>query len=377
MLWLGRLFDDRYALVRLTVMNLAAASYLTLVPQGAALDGLSLYLALGVIAFAYVGAWSPIVAVSGLAAALAVGSLLGADTIVPMVALGWAMLELGVRRSGRQVWCAAAIGLTGSLVADYGEVADVVLTVVFRAGAAVVLPLLFGMHVRVLAELNRQAAERAGQEADRVRAEERAAIARELHDLVAHHVASIVLRVGVARDVLEIGDPRVRQVLDDVHATGSGALSDLRRLVAVLRDPGSAQSTAFVDPEGLLVALRSAVERGQQLGLTVDAEIDPAVVRLDARTALAVLRLAQEGLANVAGHAGTAARACLSIQVNAEQLTFDLQDFGGRAATSSTGGHGLVGLRERVEVLGGSLHAGPTDVGWRLTALVPTMGELA
>jgi signal transduction histidine kinase len=198
-----------------------------------------------------------------------------------------------------------------------------------------------------------------------------------LHDLVAHHVASIVLRVGVARDVLEIGDPRVRQVLDDVHATGSGALSDLRRLVAVLRDPGSSDSTAFVDPEGLLVALRSAVERGQQLGLTVDAEIDPAVVELDARTAHAVLRLAQEGLANVAGHAGTAARACLSIRVHGEQVAFDLQDFGGGAsARTPAGGHGLVGLRERVEVLGGSLRAEPTESGWRLTALVPTTGDV-
>jgi signal transduction histidine kinase len=263
------------------------------------------------------------------------------------------------------------------MLSDYDEVLDVALTVLYAAGAAVAAPLLLGLHVRALSELNRQAADRARQELSRVRAEERTNIARELHDLVAHHVASIVLRVAVARNVLPLDDPRVRQVLDDVHSTGSGALADLRRLVAVLREPGSAQPPSFVDSKGLPVALRSAVERSHQIGLTVQVDIDPEVVGLDSRTALAVLRLTQEGLANVAKHAGRAARARLSIQLGDDQVEFDLRDFGGTtpATGAPNGGHGLIGLRERVEVLGGRLQAGPADSGWRLTALVPTIGS--
>ncbi|MGK5676991.1 sensor histidine kinase [Micromonospora sp. URMC 106] len=375
MLWVGRLFEERHTAVRLTVVGLSGVGYLVLAPGGQTLSLLDRFLAIGVIAFGYVGIWSPVTVVCGISAALAAGWFFGADNdAVPTVALAWAMFELGARRSGRQVWCGLAVAIAGSMLSDYDELLDVALTVLYAATAAVAGPLLLGMHVRALGELNRQAADRAREEMSRVRAEERTAIARELHDLVAHHVASIVLRVGVARGVLPLDDPRVRQVLDDVHATGAGALADLRRLVAVLRDPGSTRYASFVEPEGLPVALRTAVDRSHQIGLTVQVDIDPEVVRLDSRTALAVLRLTQEGLANVATHAGTTARARLSVRVSDDQVEFDLRDFGGSAgpATGASGGHGLVGLRERVEVLGGRLQAGPTESGWRLTALMPT-----
>lgn len=377
MMWVGRLFEERFTAVRLTVVSLSGVGYLTLAPDGSAMSAIDLWLAIGVLVFGYAGIWSPFAVVCGISAALGAGYLLGADNdTVPTVALAWAMFELGARRSGRQVAWGLVLGIAGGMASDYGEVLDFALTVLYSAAAGVAAPLLLGMHVRALAESGRRAAERAEQEVSRVRAEERTTIARELHDLVAHHVASIVLRVAVARNVLPLDDPRVRQVLDDVHATGSGALADLRRLVAVLRDPGSAQPTAFVDPEGLPVALRSAVERCRRIGLTVRADVDPGVVGLDSRTALAVLRLTQEGLANVAKHAGTAAKVELSIRIEDDRVEFDLRDFGGAAmpAGGQNGGHGLIGLRERVEVLGGSLSAGPDGSGWRLTALVPRMG---
>ena len=376
MLWVGRLFEERYTAIRLTLVGLTGVGYLTLAPDGRALSTVDWYLAVGVLVFGYVGIWSPFTVVCGISVAQAIGYLVGADNdTIPAVALAWAMFELGARRFGWQVWWGLFLGIAGSMLSDYDEVLDVALTVFYSAAAGVAAPLLLGLHVRTLGELNRQTSDRARQEVARVRAEERTTIARELHDLVAHHVASIVLRVAVARNVLPLDDPRVRQVLDDVHSTGSGALADLRRLVAVLRDPGSVQPTSFVDPEGLPVALRAAVDRSHQIGLTVQVDIDPEVIRLDSRTALAVLRLTQEGLANVARHAGTAARAHLSIQLSGDQVEFDLRDFGGPAppaGVAANGGNGLIGLRERVEVLGGRLQAGPADSGWRLTARVPT-----
>lgn len=374
MLWVGRLFEERYTALRLTVVALTGVGYLTLVPEGSALGAADRWTAIGVILLSYVGVWSPLTAVCIVAAARAGAQLVGAgDETISTVALAWAMFELGARRAGPQTGVGLAAGLAGSLLSDLGELAARPLSMLFGCGSAVAGPLVVGLYVRALHELNHRAAADAARELSRVRAEERTAIARELHDLVAHHVASIVLRVAVARNVLPLADPRVREVLDDVHATGAGALADLRRLVTVLRDPGSAQTAALVDPAGLPLALAAVVGRSHQIGLTVRADIDPAVAGLDARTALAVLRLTQEGLANVAKHAGTVARADLSIRLAADTVEFDLRDSGGPVTAHGAGGdgHGLVGLRERVEILGGRLRAGPAGGGWHLTATVP------
>jgi signal transduction histidine kinase len=373
MLWVGRLFEERFTAVRLALVSLTGVGYLLLSPDGSTLNTVDLILAIGVLVFGYVSIWSPFTVVCGVSLAMAGGYFCGADNdAVPMVALAWAVFELGARRFGWQIWAGLVIGLTGSMISDYDEAIEVALTVLYAAAAGVAAPLLLGLHVRALGELNRQMAERAWQELAQVRLDERTSIARELHDLVAHHVASIVLRVAVARNVLPIDDPRISQVLDDVHSTGSSALADLRKLVTVLRDPGSAQATSFVDPSGLPVALETVVQRSNQLGLTVQADIDPDLTRLDSRTALAILRLAQEGLANVAKHAGTGAQARLTIRLSEDQLDFELLDFGGPATASpAPGGHGLIGLRERVDVLGGRLHAAPAGDGWRLTALIP------
>ncbi|MEV4417658.1 histidine kinase [Catellatospora sp. NPDC049609] len=374
MRWVGRLFEERYTAVRLTVVGLSGVGYLTLTPEGAALNTADLVLAIAVLVLGYVGVRWPFAAVCVMAALTGLGGFVGGhDDSVPTVGLAWALFELAARRRGRRIAVGLLLGLAGHVFSDLDEFLGGVATVSYGALAATAGPLLLGLHARALAELNRQAAERADRDLERVRAEERTSIARELHDLVAHHVASIVLRTAVARDVLPLADPRARQVLDDVHATGTAALADLRRLVTVLRDPDAAGRVLFVDPEGLPVALDAVVDRSRGLGLTVQTEIDPAVVRLDARTALALLRLTQEGLANVARHAGTETRARLCVRVDGDQVVFELADSGGRTAAAGAGGggYGLVGLRERVEVLGGVLHAGPTGDGWLLRARIP------
>ena len=121
----------------------------------------------------------------------------------------------------------------------------------------------------------------------------------------------MVLRVGVARHVLTDLDPRVGEVFDDVHGTGTAALGELRRLVAVLRDPdgvrGDAALTA-IEPSALPAAIGAAIDRARQAGITVEADLDPAIGSLDAVRGMAVLRLTQEALTNVAKHAGTSAR---------------------------------------------------------------------
>ncbi|NUR70599.1 MAG: hypothetical protein HOU81_07245 [Hamadaea sp.] len=369
--WVEWLFAERHTFSRLSLVSVAGLGYLVIRPDGASLNTVDWILSIGTLLYGFAAVWSPLWSAAGLAAGIGAGWFFGADNdVVPTVGLAWAMFELGMRRSGRPMWIGLGLALTGSVVSDLDDAWREPITVFF-ASAILIVPLLIGVQVRMAQELARQASDRAAQVVSRVRAEERATIARELHDIVAHHVASIVLRVSVAADVLPIEDARVRKVLDDVRTTGSSALTDLRRLVAVLRDVQPADS--FVDPAGLVLALESAADRSRGLGLTVQTTIDPAVGELDSRTALAVLRLTQEGLANVAKHAGTSARAELSVDVRGDQVSFELRDFGGAAIVSGDGGHGLVGLRERVELLGGGLVATPATPGWRLSALVPAM----
>lgn len=374
MLWVARLFEERYTVVRVTLVVLSGVGYLVLIQPAdpRPLATTDWYTAVAIFAAGYVAIWSPFAYVLAASVALGIGDLLGStNDVVPTVGLAWGVLELAMRRSGWQVWA----GILGAVLGHVLEGSEEWLVAPHIAAydtATSLWPILLWLYLRSLRELNRQAAQRTAQESARVRAEERTSIARELHDLVAHHVASIVLRVGVARNVLTVNDPRVREVLDDVHATASGALADLRRLVAVLREPGSARTPSLVDPAALAVALASAVERSRQIGLDVEATVDPDVVRLDARTALAVLRLTQEGLANVAKHAGPRARVRLSIQVTDGAVEYELRDYGGPAAARDAGdGHGLIGLRERVEALGGHLRTGPAGPGWHLSASMP------
>ncbi|MER7281481.1 histidine kinase [Dactylosporangium sp. NPDC000244] len=379
--WVERLFAERSTVLRLALVTLAGVGYLTVAADGRAMSTVDRTVAVLSLALVFLSVRWPLATVAALAVVSGAGWFAGAhDDTVPTVGTAWALFELAARRRGRQVPLGLALGLAGSLVSDLDELVTGPANVVFAGLAVTGAPVLIGLYARALADLNGQAAARAAAELDRVRADERTAIARELHDLVAHHVASIVLRVGVARTVLPLGDPRVRQVLDDVHATGSGALADLRRLVAVLREPGTAPTAALVEPAALPVALDAAVDRGRQVGLTVEAGIDPDVTRLDARTALAVLRLTQEGLANAARHAGPGALAALTIRLSGDRLAFDLRSRGGGGAGresgagrdgAGAGGVGLAGLRERVEVLGGELSAGPEGDGWRLSAWVP------
>jgi signal transduction histidine kinase len=166
-------------------------------------------------------------------------------------------------------------------------------------------------------------------------------------------------------------------VFDDVHGTGTAALADLRRLVAVLRDPDGVRSDAAltaIEPGALPAALGAAVDRARGAGLIVDAFVDEEAGTLDAFRGLAVLRLTQEALTNVARHAGAAATARLTVTVTSGDVTWEVVDDGGGAPTPSVpagGGHGLTGMRERVEVLGGTLEAGPHGPGWRVRTLLP------
>ncbi|GAA3986158.1 hypothetical protein GCM10022247_00690 [Allokutzneria multivorans] len=248
----------------------------------------------------------------------------------------------------------------------------------------VATPVLLGLHQQALRSSAHQAEQRVEEtelrhqlEQREATASERAAISRELHDLVAHHVASIVLRVGVARHVSSDTDPRIQAVLDDVHATATTALEDLRRLVGVLRDPDRSTVTPLHTPAELVESLEELVQRTRLAGLEVSSEIGPGLSTVDSVRRLAVLRIAQESLTNALKHAGRGAVARLAVSLAPDgAVVVEVSDNGGRAgALQVPGGHGLMGMRERVDLLGGSLLAGPDDGGWRVRAELPENPE--
>jgi signal transduction histidine kinase len=387
MAWAERLFDRRATWVRMLLLDLSGLSYLLFDTRTSPRPAGQWWLA--VVAFAAaLTLWRwPVAGLLAQCGLLAVSFVLLDDPTISQVGASWALVEVAMwARRPRTIWLCAgllfAIYLVQDIVLDPSPLPAVLFGVlVLPIGP----PLLLGLVIRTTRELARQAEQRTLAERQRTesenraaRADERSTIARELHDVVAHHVASMVLRVGVARHVLPGPDPRVTEVFDDVHRTGTAALADLRRLVEVLRDPAAARGDAAltaIEPGALPAALGAAVETARRTGLTVEADIDEAVGTLDAVRGLAVLRLTQEALTNVAKHAGTTARARLRVAVADGNVSWEVADDGGSApdaaSTPPGGGHGITGMRERVEVLGGRLTAGPSGTGWRVGTVLP------
>lgn len=256
-------------------------------------------------------------------------------------------------------------------------------TLVLEVGTYVGLPVLLGLYLRgqrdLAANLRLRAAEaeqRRVEAEQRTRLVERGALARELHDLVAHHMASIVLRIGVARHVVARADPRVNAVLDDVHGTASDALGDIRRLLAALRDPALGE-VALVDSDALRTEIDAAVDRVRAAGFSVRTEIPTAVDGLDAIGRLTLLRLVQESLTNVMKHADPEVPVELTIEHAAGGIAVRVRSGARGPSVNSAAGHGVIGMRERIELAGGTLTVGAADSHWIVAAWLPdTSNEL-
>ena len=307
-----------------------------------------------------VALWAPFtVAVAQSVLLLGTG---GAQTAMPVMFL-LAMITLGelwIRRSG---WpCAVGTAaFAAAQLALFVPHLDPLLTPMSIL-LTTAPPVLLGVYIRSVLHVA-HTAERRREEAVLA---ERTAIARELHDLVAHHLASIAVQVGAARHALAGADPEVDEALAQAHATSRAGLGDLKRLMTVLRDPATT-GVAFADADGLPTALAAVVDRTRAAGVTLDADIDPHVTHLDAMRRLALLRVVQEGLTNVVKHGGR--HATLTVRAAADvRVTVTDDGAGGKAGRP---GFGLIGMRERVELLGGTLAAGRTGDGWALDVTLP------
>jgi signal transduction histidine kinase len=203
-------------------------------------------------------------------------------------------------------------------------------------------------------------------------AEEQARIARELHDVVGHSVSVMTVQASAVRRLLRPDQEREREALLVVEQAGREALAEMRRLVGVLRRPEEAPALA---PQPSLQHLDRLIEQAREAGLPVDLRIEGEATELPAGLDLTAYRLVQEGLTNAMKHA-RATRAEVVVRYGDGAVELLVSD-DGRGGTdgdgaAESGGHGLVGMRERVAVYGGELEAGPRpEGGYALRARLP------
>src|SRR5437763_5078861 len=203
-------------------------------------------------------------------------------------------------------------------------------------------------------------------------AEERARIARELHDVVGHSVSVMTVQASGVRRLLRPEQEREREALLIVEQTGREALAEMRRLVGVLRRPEEAPALA---PQPSLQHLDKLVDQVRESGLAVDLKVEGEAEKLPASVDLAAYRLVQEGLTNTLKHA-QAHHAEVLVRYGNGEVELVVADDGNGVGGGDGGGHGLVGLRERITVCGGRLETGPrAGGGYEVRALLPMNGE--
>ena len=236
------------------------------------------------------------------------------------------------------------------------------------AGAFVGGPWAAGLAIRLRRDRERTLIE----ENELAVAKERARIARELHDVVAHAISVSVMQARGGRAMLGRDEDAVRRALDAIEQTNTAALGDMRRLLAVLRDTdGNDQGRAAPQPS--LANLDRLVEQVRGAGLPVEIEVTGDGSAVPPGVDLSAYRIVQEALTNVIKHAGSGASAQVRVAYSADDLEVTVTDDGtGRGDTTDGGGHGLVGIRERVAVVGGRVEAGPSpDGGYAVWAHLP------
>jgi signal transduction histidine kinase len=288
--------------------------------------------------------------VLGIVSGASVAFAIGGDGASPELALALAIYTVAAHRPWRRV---ATVGLPAGLAAGlasqiamqrHGNWIEVLIGLTFAVG----LPALLG---RIAYNRRRRLARDRDLAAREAVARERTRIARELHDVVAHAIGVMVVQAGAARTVLD-RDPRAaKTAIGQVEDAGRAGLAEMRRLIGVLTDEDAAASTA---PQPGLAQLDSLIETVRAAGLPVEVVRSGTPRELSAGADLASYRVIQESLTNALKHAGPA-HARVGLDYAPDRLVMEVADDGDGLAAEPGIGHGLVGMRERVGLFGGTL----------------------
>jgi signal transduction histidine kinase len=286
-------------------------------------------------------------------------------------------------------WCdrrRAFVGLVAVLVLIWTEVllADNTVTSDFLFTALLVFgPWLVGRIVATRVELAAELSDKADRlereqdkQAQLAVAQERARIARELHDVVAHNVSVMVVQAAAARRMIDHDASKAKEALGSVEQTGRSALREMRRVVGML---GQGDEELALAPQPSVDELDWLIERAREAGLEVDLTIEGEKKRLESGVDLSAFRIVQEALRNTLKHAGPA-RAQVTLRYREHDVEVDVSDNGHGvripADNGAVTGQGLLGMRERVAMLGGEIEAGyRKDGGFGVHARLPMERE--
>jgi len=261
-------------------------------------------------------------------------------------------------------------------VVGFGQVTDGdPVTEVITALVVTALPWYVGRRIRIRRNVARERAEylewKRATEAQRVIADARAGIARELHDVVAHNVSVMTVQAGVARLVVADDPEQAQEAIGAVEEAGRRALDELRHLLGVLRPEAA---SGELDPQPALTQVHELVDQLRKTGMRISLAVD-VPSELPVRVDLFAYRIVQEALTNVLKHGGVGAEARVRVEESDGHLDIEVTDTGTAPNTLPGSGQGIVGMQERALLLGGTFDAGPRlGGGFRVSARLP-IGE--
>ncbi len=280
------------------------------------------------------------------------------------------------------------------MIISFGSVAAALailyLTLTMLTGFSpdIIFGLLFTIGPWALGLALREAFERNGElavEAERARldrilaaeqsaVDERKRIARELHDMLAHSLSVMVVQASLAEDLIASDPGAATSAVREVQQSGRNALAETSRLLRLVRDEGDELG---LRPGRAISDLPALAEDYSRAGLDVDLRLDPGATPLPAGVGLSAYRIVQEALTNALKHA-PGSRVEVRLSRDDDELTIEVRNGprSGALTPPGSGGHGLAGMRERVSLFGGTLHAAPTnDGGFALAVSLPAQSE--
>jgi len=288
----------------------------------------------------------------------------------------------------RRAWWAVVIATVALMGAASVSVLDqpdgfAYLTAVSMIGflaAAVAAGVIIRNRERIFVDTELRAAQAEADriaEAERAVIRERSRIAREMHDVVAHGMSVIAVQAAAGREIVHTNPDKAAEVFERIESVGREALAELRRMLGVLRETGDEQNA--LTPQPGIADIQTAVEQSSASGVPTSLVVDGTERPLAPGVELAAYRIVQEALTNVRKHAGATASAAVRLTYEPQALVVDVHDDGRGAvsALAQTGaGHGLIGMRERVDIYGGELTSGPrTGGGFGVRAVLPIVND--
>lgn len=351
------------ALVMVACTALAAQRF---VPRGAVLVTLTVTLTLSILGYVS----EPPVHLLGVSG----------PTLGPMLALYALGLRHGRSRSVPMLVCVIVV----SSVAQIAVVPDSILSTLPGTAAVFLAAWALGDAQRAR-RLHVESVEARAERLDRERhvvaaiavADERARIARELHDVVAHHVTLMIV-TAAATDRLVGRDPgAARGMLRELIATGQAAVTEMRRMLVVLRSDRRDHEAGELRPQPTLAELETLVASFTSAGLTIGLAVNGPRTQLPAGVELTAYRIIQESLTNALRHAGAGTRVEVTVDYQPGTLHLRIRDHGGASSghDSPDPGHGLIGMRERAALLGGQFEAVPAPGGGFLVLATLPVGK--